>query len=137
MTKPTKTLEAQIIEFLKKREDIWLDDSVSPDDGAPNIRGVRLVRFKETEVRGPDSYHPFTYIGWRYVGQAFAVETEIVRGMKPFSKSQIKWREKFEMAGGLYVEGRMIEDVYLELGKARPEPWGEYLTRQTRIGRGN
>lgn len=135
MTAPK--LDALIRKHLEGRKDIWLDDAVSADDGCPEIRGVKLRRVKETEVRGPDSYHPFTYTGWYYFGQAFAVETEMLKGQKPLSKSQILWRDNFEAAGGTYIEAWNIECVFGVLGKQRPEPWSEYETRQTRIGRGS
>ena len=67
MTAPK--LDSQILKALKSRKDIWLDDATSGHDGAPKIRGVQLKRAKETEVRGADGYHPFTYTGWLYYGQ--------------------------------------------------------------------
>ena len=133
----TTKLYTAIHKAFLHRPDIWFDNAISPNDGCPEIRGVRLRRVKETEVRGADSYHPFTYSGWYYFGQAFAVETEMIKGRNPLSKSQLEWRGNFEAAGGLYIEAWNLDDVYEALGKTKPDPWSEYETRQTRIGRGS
>ena len=121
--------DTDVVKELKVRPDIWLDQSVSGDDGCPSVRGVILRRFKETAIIGPDSYHPYTRVRWVYVGQSFAVETDLGRHDKPLDKEQIKWRDGFEKAGGLYISARGIADVHEELGTARPEPWGEYSSR--------
>lgn len=131
----TTTLDGVIRRALKLRPDIWLDDegNVYAADGCPGIQGVQLCRTKETAILGADSYHPYTRISWIYHGQSFAIETEIIKGKNPLSKSQLEWRADFEACGGLYIEARSLSDVYDVLGKSRPEPWDEYLTRLTRI----
>jgi len=121
--------DSDVIKALKEREDIWLDQSVMADDGSPSVRGVILRRFKETAVIGPDSYHPYTRVQWVYVGQSFAVETDLGRYDRPLDKDQIRWREAFELAGGLYIAARIMADVHEELGVSRPEPWGDYASR--------
>lgn len=126
-------LEAFIIRSLRCRKDIWLDDSTSKHEGAPSIRGVQLKRAKETEVRGPDSYHPFTYTGWLYYGQAFAIETNFSKSKHPLSRDQLDWLDEFSKVGGLYIEARTIQDVDDALGKAEPQPWKDYEMRVTKI----
>mgnify|MGYP003661871698 CR=1 FL=1 len=123
MTLPS--LDLSIMRALKNRRDIWIDDAVSANDGAPEIRGVKLRRVKETEVRGPESYHPYTHVGWYYFGQAFAIEVDIAKGRNPLTKKQLEWRGAFEAAGGAYIEARALQDVFDVLGKDAPEPWGD------------
>jgi len=126
-------LLVDINSHLNRREDIWVDDSVSPDLGCPAIRGIKLKRIQETEVRGPDSYHPYEFKGWKYYGLAFAIETDIAFSRTPFTKDQMKWRDDFEVCGGVYIEARNIANVFEVLGKSRPEPWDEYLDRVIKI----
>lgn len=133
MTSKIDRITNQITDVLMKRRDITLDDGVSLDDGAPLIRGTQLKRARETEVRGPETYHPFTYVGWIYYGQSFAVETNYKTDGDPLSKAQRDWRNAFEGAGGQYFMAQTLDEVYEELGDAHPEPWGEYLSRSTRI----
>ena len=134
MSKPT--LEDTITKALSTREDIWLDDAVSADEACPSIRGIQIRRAKETEVRAPDSYNPFNYVGWMYYGQAFAIETDIqLKSKRPLTKEQEQWRDDFEYSGGIYVMARTIDDVYEALGRERPEPWSDYETRSTKVPR--
>lgn len=132
MTLPP-ALHRTIVDALSERPDIWRDGDVVVANGAPAIRGTRLMRFKETAVIGPDTYHPYTRIQWIYVGQSFAIETDIAKGAKPFTKKQLEWRADFEAAGGVYIAAWSMADVYEVLGKTRPEPFGEYETRQTKV----
>lgn len=131
MTAPK--LDPQILKALKSRKDIWLDESISTHNGAPKIRGVQLKRAKETEVRGADGYHPYHYIGWLYYGQSFAIETEFSKTKNPLSPDQLDWLDKFTRVGGQYIEARTMQDVDDALGKAEPQPWGEYEDRITTI----
>ena len=126
-------LDQHILKALKGRKDIWLDDATSNHDGSPAIQGVQLKRAKETEVRGADGYHPFTYNGWLYYGQAFAIETEFTKSKYPLSPDQLDWMDKFSRVGGLYIEGRTMQDVEEALGKTEPQPWSEYEMRVTKI----
>ena len=125
--------ESQIVRMLKVRKDIWLDDAVSQDPGAPRIRGIKLKRVKETEVRGPESYHPFTYTGWLYYGQSFAIETDFSKSKNPLSNDQLDWMDKFARVAGQYIEVRSLQDVDDALGKEEPQPWSEYEMRVTKI----
>jgi len=131
MTAPK--LQPQILKALKVRKDIWIDESVSPHEGAPAVRGIQLRRVKETEVRGADSYHPFTYTGWLYYGQAFAIETEFTRSKNPLSSDQLDWLNDFAKVGGQYIEARTMDDVNDALGKEEPQPWREYEMRVTKV----
>ena len=131
MTAPK--LAPYILKALKARKDIWLDDAISGHSGAPAIRGVQLRRAKETEVRGADGYHPFTYNGWLYYGQAFAIETEFTRSKNPLSSDQLDWLYNFDKVGGKYIEARSMQDVEDALGKSEPQPWSEYEMRVTKI----
>jgi hypothetical protein len=131
MTAPK--LAPYILKALKARKDIWLDDAISGHNGAPSIRGVQLRRAKETEVRGADGYHPFTYNGWLYYGQAFAIETEFTRSKNPLSSNQLDWLYNFDKVGGKYIEARTMQDVDDALGKSEPQPWSEYEARTVKI----
>jgi hypothetical protein len=126
-------LTPYIIKSLRGRKDIWLDEAISGHKGAPAIRGVQLKRARETEVRGADGYHPFTYTGWLYYGQAFAIETEFTRSKNPLSPDQLDWLDKFTKVGGQYIEARTMQDVDDALGKTEPQPWSEYEMRVTKI----
>lgn len=127
-------LSDEIIKALSAREDVWLDDAAAPD-GSPDIRGVQLRRFKESSVVGPDSYHPFQRLEWVYVGQSFAIETELKKGAKPLNLQQLQWRDDFEAVGGLYIEAHTMADVVDALGVKEPQPWAEFLDRVTRVGK--
>ena len=131
MTAPK--LAPYILKALKARKDIWLDNSIAAHLGAPSIRGVQLKRARETEVRGADGYHPFTYTGWLYYGQAFAIETEFTRNRNPLSPDQLDWLDHFAKAGGQYIEARSMEDIDDALGKTEPQPWAEFEMRVTKI----
>ena len=133
MIKPV-SLRQQIVEFLAKRKDIWLDEAVR-HAFAPAIVGIQLKRVKETEVRGPESYHPFNYVGWKYYGQSFAIETDFELKKNPaLTPDQEEWRDDYEHSGGIYIMPRSMGDVYERLGTHCPEPWDEYLERSTRVG---
>jgi hypothetical protein len=84
-------------------------------------------------VRGADSYHPFTYTGWLYYGQAFAIETEFTRSKNPLSHDQLDWMNDFAKAGGQYIEARTMDDVRDALGREEPQPWKEYEMRVTKV----
>lgn len=131
MTAPK--LAPYILKALKDRKDIWLDNSIAAHLGAPSIRGVQLKRFQEREIRGAESYHPFEFKGWRFFGQAFAIETEFTRSRNPLSSDQLDWLDKFTMVGGQYIEARSMEDVYEALGKSEPQPWDQYVSRSIKI----
>lgn len=132
----TAKLATEILKALRQRKDIWLDECTTDDvPGCPEIRGVQLRRFKESSVVGADSYHPFQKLEWIFVGQSFCVETQLQKGAKPLMRDQMFWREAFESAGGLYIEARNIGDVTEVLGEKEPEPWSEYESRQTRVGK--
>lgn len=134
VNKPVGSTKAQILEFLAKREDIWLDEGVRRTE-APTIVGIQLKRVKETEVRGPESYHPFNYVGWKYYGQSFAIELNFSKHSKPIlSPEQEEWRDEFEGHGGIYIMPRAMSDIYEHLGTHCPQPWDEYLERSTRVG---
>tara|TARA_R110000868_G_scaffold95522_8_gene262679 strand:+ start:218 stop:616 length:399 start_codon:yes stop_codon:yes gene_type:complete len=126
-------LTPHIIKSLRSRKDIWLDEAISNHKGAPAIRGVQLKRFQEREIRGAESYHPFEFKGWRFFGQAFAIETEFTRSKNPLSPDQLDWLDKFTKAGGQYIEARSMEDVYEALGKSEPQPWDQYVSRSIKI----
>jgi len=126
-------LHPHVIRFMRGRRDIWLDESISDHKGAPAIRGIQLRRVKETEVRGAESYHPFTYTGWMYYGQAFAIETEFTRSKNPLSHDQLDWLNDFAKAGGQYIEARTMDDVRDALGREEPQPWKEYEMRVTKV----
>jgi len=129
-----KDTKAMILDFLSKRQDIWLDEAVRRAE-APGIVGIQLKRVKETEVRGPESYHPFNYVGWKYYGQSFAIELDFNKNSKPvLSPEQEEWRDEFEHRGGIYIMPRSMADIYEHLGTHKPEPWDEYLQRSTRVG---
>ena len=131
----TPKLELAICKALGSRRDIWLSNTVDvyADDGSPTLQGVQLRRLQEREVRGADSYHPYTYVGWKYYGQSFAIETEMVKSRSPLDKDQLRWRGDYEAAGGLYIEAWSLENVFEELGRQEPKPWSEYEIRSTRI----
>ena len=131
MTAPK--LEPYILKALKGRKDIWLDDATDFHEGAPKIRGVQLKRARETEVRGADGYHPFTYTGWLYYGQSFAIETKFSKTKNPLSPGQLDWLDKFAKVGGQYIEARTMQDIDDALGKTEPQPWNEYEMRVTKI----
>ena len=126
-------LATEIRKALRERKDIWLDESVGPS-GAPEIRGVQLRRFQEHEVRGAESYHPYQHRGWKYVGQAFAIETSLKKAEQPLTREQAKWRDAFENVGGVYITARSMADVTDELGAKEPQPWSEFTDRVTKIG---
>ena len=84
-------------------------------------------------MRGADSYHPFTYTGWLYYGQAFAIETEFTRSKNPLSPDQLDWLNDFAKAGGQYIEARTMDDVRDALGREEPQPWKEYEMRVTKV----
>lgn len=111
---------------LKARRDIMLFDRNDEGDlGAAPITGLQLRRVTETEVRGADSYHPFNYKGWKYFGQAFAIERPI-RGR--ITKPQSEWKAAFENVGGVYIEAVNFDDVLKALGSEPPDV-KDYLAR--------
>lgn len=116
---------ADIRTALLKRRDIGLFPA-ERDDGVPPIIGTQLRRVTETEVRGPDSYHPFTYRGWKYYGQSFAVD-RAVRGK--LNKEQLAWKADFELLGGVYVTAADMRDVITALGN-EPDDVIDYLGRK-------
>lgn len=111
---------------LKARRDIMLFDK-NPDGhpGAAALTGTQIRRVKETEIRGAESYHPLNYVGWKYFGQAFAIERPI-RGK--LTKPQSNWKASFENVGGVYIEAESIDDVMKVLGPEPPDVT-DYLAR--------
>ena len=126
-------LHPHVIRFMRGRRDIWLDESISPHEGAPAIRGIQLRRVQEREIRGAESYHPFEYKGWKYFGQAFAIETEFSRTKNPLSAKQLDWLDSFARVGGQYIEARSMDDVRDALGRDEPQPWREYEMKTAKI----
>lgn len=118
---------ADIRAALGKRRDIYLFPRAStPPDGTAPIIGFQLRRVIETEVRAPDSYNPFTYRGYLYYSQAFAVD-KMPKAGGP-SKDQSRWAVPFTDCGGIYIAARDMRDVIEALGN-EPEDVENYLNR--------
>lgn len=124
---------AAIRRKLDGRKDIKLDPrNPSPPKGAPPLTGVQIRRTRETHTLGADSFHPHTYVGWLYYGQAFAVDRKQGRGeSRKFTAAQKAWKEDFEAVGGVYLEPHEVELAYPDGLGTEPKDIDSHLSRES------